>query len=85
MSTPTQHSTPGDLAKSDLMGIPDGSIIFERGGVMALDIFQAGRLLGSIIRASGGVVYAYDAAGLPVGTFDDTEAATAALARKAAT
>jgi serine phosphatase RsbU (regulator of sigma subunit) len=51
---------------------------------MALDIYRAGQLIGSIIRASGGTVHVYDAAGLPVGTFGSMDAATTALERRAA-
>lgn len=51
---------------------------------MSLEIYQAGRLIGSIVRASGRIVYAYDAAGLPIGTFGSMDEAAAALERRAA-
>ena len=78
------HSRPVALAKSNFIGFPYDSIFFEQGDAVALDIYRGGQLIGSIVRASGGVVYVYDAAGLPIGTFGNMDAATTALERRAA-
>lgn len=50
---------------------------------MALDLFQAGILIGSVLRGPQGC-YAYDPAGSPVGQFADIDAAAHALASRAA-
>ena len=46
---------------------------------MAFDIVCAGKVLGSIVRSRRGLVYAYDAQGLPVGTFANLDLAAKAI------
>lgn len=47
---------------------------------MCLDLFSGGVLIGSVVRAAGGAVFAYCPAGSALGTFADIDAAAVALA-----
>ena len=51
-----------------------------RRSAVVLDLFQSGKLIGSVIRCAGGVAYAYLPDGQALGTFADLDAAAAALA-----
>ena len=50
---------------------------------MALDLYQAGVLIGSVVRCRGGC-YAYTPAGEAIGQFHNIDAAAYALAARAA-
>lgn len=49
---------------------------------MRLDLFSGGVLIGSVVRSGAGAVYAYCPRGSAIGTFQDIDAAAAALARR---
>lgn len=49
---------------------------------MALDLYQAGELVGSVVRCAGGIAYAYLPDGAALGTFADLDSAAAALAAR---
>lgn len=46
---------------------------------MALDLYQNGIAIGSVVRCAGGVAYAYLPTGEALGTYADLDSAAAAL------